>query len=211
MSRFILVRHGQTAWNKEQRFRGLKDVPLSEQGLKEAEMVADALAREKVDRIYASPLSRAVQTLTPLAARLHLSVLPLDNVIDMNFGEWEGLAVEEAKQKYPDLFKLWTDSPEQITFPGGESLAQVQARAMRGVSRLALEFPDCLIAVCSHRVVCKLIMLGLLGVRPDKFWAIRQDTACINRFDYTPPQAVVHTLNETFHLQTLGGTLKQDF
>jgi broad specificity phosphatase PhoE len=211
MSRFILVRHGQTAWNKEQRFRGRKDVPLSEQGLKEAELVADALAADNVAMIYVSPLSRAVQTLTPLAARRGLPVTPLDGVIDMNFGDWEGLAIEEARQKYPDLFKLWTDAPEKITFPNGESLSEVQARAMRSVSRLAVEHPDSVIAVCTHRVVCKLIMLGLLGVKPDKFWAVRQDTACLNRFDYVPPRAIIHSLNDTAHLQALGGTLRQDF
>jgi probable phosphoglycerate mutase len=152
-----------------------------------------------------------MQTLTPLAKRLSKEVVPFDEVIDMNFGEWEGVKVEDAQKQYPELFKLWKDTPDKVTFPKGESLEQVQSRAMRGVSRLAVEYPEANIALCSHRVVCKLIMLGLLGVKPDKFWALRQDTACLNRFDYNPPNTIVHTINETFHLQALGGTLKQDF
>ena len=211
MAKFFLLRHGQTAWNKDQRFRGRKDVPLSDQGKLEAEAVADALADQSVERVYASPLSRSMQTLFPLARRLGQEVIPFDGVIDMNFGEWEGMKVEDAEKEYPELFKLWVGSPERITFPKGESLGEVQARAMRSISRLAVEFPDAAIAVCSHRVVCKLIMLGLLEVKPDKFWALRQDTACINRFDYNPPQAIVHTINQTHHLEKLGGTLKQDF
>jgi len=82
---------------------------------------------------------------------------------------------------------------------------------MRAISRLAVENPESVIAVCTHRVVCKLIMLGLLGVKPDKFWAVRQDTACTNRFDYDPPRAIIHSLNDTSHLQSLGGTPRQDF
>jgi len=211
MAEFFLVRHGQTAWNKDQRFRGRKDVPLSEQGLQEAQLVADALQGENIELICASPLSRSMQTLAPLAQRLGSEVNPFEDVIDMNFGEWEGLSLAEAEKKYPDLFKLWVETPDKLTFPQGESLAQVQARAMRGISRLAVEFPEAVIVVCSHRVVCKLIMLGLLGVKPDRFWAIRQDTACLNRFDYTPPQAVIHIVNDTSHLKALGGTLRQDF
>jgi len=211
MARFILARHGQTAWNTEKRFRGRKDIPLSSAGLKEAKAVADALVEEGIEFIYASPLSRSVQTLTPLAENFGKEVIPFEEVIDMNFGKWEGMSIEEAKKEYPDMFKTWEQAPETVTFPKGESLAQVQARAMRGISKLALEHPDAAIAVCSHRVVCKLIMLGLLGVKPDKFWAIKQDTACLNRFEYNPPDSLVITVNETHHLAKLGGTLRADF
>lgn len=211
MSKFILVRHGQTAWNKEQRFRGRKDVPLSEAGLKEAQAVAGALENASIDLVYASPLSRAMQTLTPLAQNLGKEIEPFEEVIDISFGKWEGMTRDDAKKKYPELYTAWEEAPETVTFPQGESLAEVQARAMRGISRLAVEHPDAAIAVCSHRVVCKLIMLGLLGVKPDRFWAIRQDTACINRFEYTPPNALVITLNETHHLEKLGGSLGDDF
>lgn len=211
MAKFYLLRHGQTAWNKDERFRGRKDIPLSEQGGREAEAVADALEGEGVTRVLASPLKRSVETVTPLAMRLGLEVAPLEEVIDMNFGEWEGMAVKEVGETYPELFETWKHRPAEITFPGGESLAQVQARAMRGISRLAVEFPDEVIAVCSHRVVCKLVMLGLLGVGPDRFWALRQDTACMNVFTYDPPQAIVFRVNDIHHLEKLGGTLKADF
>jgi len=211
MAEFYLVRHGQTAWNKDARFRGRKDVPLSEQGAKEAEAVADALEGAGITGIYASPLSRAVQTLAPLAARLGLEVVPLEEVIDMNFGEWEGMAVADVQKEYPGLFETWKRAPHQVDFPGGERLDLVQARAMRGISRLSLEHPKEPVAVCSHRVVCKLIILGLFGAKADRFWSVRQDTACINLFHYNPPDAVIHKVNDTSHLSALGGTLRQDF
>ncbi len=211
MATIYLLRHGQTSWNKDPRFRGRKDVPLSEEGKREAEAAADFLETAGVTRLYSSPLSRAAGTLAPLAGRLGLEVTPFQDVIDMDFGEWEGLSIGDAEKRYPDLFELWKNQPEKITFPGGESLDVVQARAMRGVSRLAVEFPEETIALCSHRVLCKLIVLGLFGAKPDKFWLVRQDTACINHFTYAPPRAVVYSINQTCHLDKLENRLPADF
>lgn len=211
MAKFILCRHGQTAWNAETRFRGRKDVPLSERGQAEAMAVGEALADAGVTRLFTSPLARAMQTLAPLAARLDREVTPDPDLIDMNFGAIEGMLLSEAEAAHPELMRLWKDTPDRAEFPGGETLGQVQARAMRAVSRLAIEFPDDTIALCSHRVVTKLIMLGLLGVKPDRFWALRQDTACINRFTYQPPAAIIFTVNETFHLDQLTGHIRADF
>ncbi len=211
MTEIYLLRHGQTAWNKDQRFRGRKDVPLSEHGLKEAEAVADVLENEEIDYIYASPLSRSVQTLGPLATRLGKKVELMESVIDMNFGDWEGVSVIDAEKQYPEMFETWKRHPEKVTFPGGESLAQVQERAMLGILGLAKKFPDKKIAICSHRVITKLVLLGLLGAGPEKFWVIFQNAACINRFSYNPPTAIIKGVNETYHLAGLGPKMKTDF
>ena len=211
MTKFFLLRHGQTAWNLDQRFRGRKDVPLSEAGLAEAEAVAGALAAEPIAAVYASPLSRATGTVAPLAGRLGLPVTPLPDVIDMDFGEWEGWSIGEAEERAPELFERWKHTPERVTFPGGESLARVQARAMAGLARLAAEHRDAAVALCSHRVVCKLLLLGLLGLGPERFWVFQQDPACINRFAFDPPRVIIFGLNDTRHLGALGGGPRQDF
>lgn len=105
MARFFLVRHGQTAWNKDQRFRGRKDIGLSDKGREEAGLVADALENEGIEHLYASPLSRSMDTLAPLSERTGKEVVPLEGVIDLNFGEWEGMAPDKVKQEYPDLYQ----------------------------------------------------------------------------------------------------------
>ncbi len=211
MTRFYLARHGQTAWNKEERFRGRKDVPLSDRGREEAGALAEALSKEKIDHLFSGPLDRCKQTFAPLSEALGLEVKALPDVIDMDFGEWEGLKIDEAREKYPDMFEAWRSEPHTVEFPGGESLPKVQARAMRAVSRLAANYPDQAVAVCSHRVVTKLIILGVLGARADRFWVVRQDTACLNVFDYDPPHAVIHSMNDTHHLSVLPGRLNADF
>lgn len=211
MTGFFLLRHAQTPYNKDQRFRGRIDVPLSGTGRQQAGAVSDALADEKISAIYGSPLSRAMETVRPLAERLGLPLLPLPELIDMDFGEWEGWSLDEAAERAPELFEVWKRNPERMTFPGGESLAQVQQRAMAGLARLVETHRDGAVAICTHRVVCKLILLGLLGLGPEKFWVIQQDTAGINRFFYDPPRAIIRTINETQHLNALGGALRQDF
>ena len=211
MTNFYLLRHGQTAWNKDQRFRGRKDIPLSGHGKEEAKAVAAALENEGIEHIYASPLSRSVQTLEPLANRLGKKVELMESVIDMNFGDWEGVSVADAEKQYPEMFNTWKKQPEKVTFPGGEALLEVQKRAMSGIVKLAKKYPDKKIAICSHRVVTKLVLLGLLGTGPEKFWVIFQNAACINRFSYNPPNAIIRGVNETHHLKGLGPEMKNDF
>lgn len=211
MTKIFLLRHGQTPWNRDPRFRGRKDVPLSDEGRREAGAVADALAGESIAAVYASPLSRATETVRPLAERLGQPVRPLPELIDMDFGEWEGWSIGEAAERAPELFAAWKATPERVTFPGGESLAAVQARTMTGLDRLAAEHRDATVAVCTHRVVGKLALLGLLGLGPERFWVFQQDPACINRFLYDPPRAIIHAVNETRHLDALGDRPRQDF
>ena len=85
-----LVRHGQTAWNKEEIFRGRSDIPLNETGLKEAELAGEYLKKKEIHAIYSSPLSRAFQTAQKIGRLHNLEVRPLNGMIDMSFGGWEG-------------------------------------------------------------------------------------------------------------------------
>ena len=93
MAFVYLVRHGQTAWNKSEIFRGRADVPLNERGLKEAELAAEYFRGRKVDAIYSSPISRAVQTAEKIAGVLGLKVRMHSGITDMSFGDWEGRPV----------------------------------------------------------------------------------------------------------------------
>ncbi len=91
MTRFILVRHGQTEWNRVERFRGRADLALNETGIRQAEAVAERLSRWQVATVYTSPLQRASVTAQTLASHLGLAVQPLDALIDIDFGRWQGL------------------------------------------------------------------------------------------------------------------------
>ena len=123
MTCIVLIRHGQTAWNREARFRGQSDVPLEEAGLRQAEATGQYVAtRWPVVAVYASPLSRTMRTAEAIAEPQGLAAEPLESLRDIDFGEFQGLLGTEAEQRYPDIYRAWLEAPHTVRFPGGESL-----------------------------------------------------------------------------------------
>lgn len=198
-----LVRHGQTAWNKEEIFRGRADVPLNETGLKEAELAAEYFRGLQIDAIYSSPLSRAYQTAERIARVCSLEVQRLDGLTDMSFGSWEGRTLEEVKREHETLYRLWRESPHLVHFPGGESLDLVRNRSMAAVETLIRLHPDKTLILVSHRVVNKVLICAALGLDNSHFWQIGQDTTAINLLRYKEGRFVLALMNETCHLKPL--------
>lgn len=201
MARFILIRHGQTEWNQKERFRGWVDIDLDETGTRQAEAAAPRIARWEVSAIYASPLRRAMATAEIIAQPLGIPVTPLEGIIDMNFGVWQGLSIDEVKRNYPALFKLWRYSPETLEIPEGDSLEDVRKRAAAAIDDLSARHKDATVVLVTHRVVCKVLLCHLLGLDNSHFWQIEQDTAAINLFEINEGKATVTLLNDTCHLR----------
>ncbi|MBW2305711.1 MAG: histidine phosphatase family protein [Deltaproteobacteria bacterium] len=203
MTDFYLIRHGQTAWNRDRVFRGRIDVPLDDTGRREAEAVAQWLADVELNHIYSSPLSRAAETATILARNRGITVRKLEGLQDIEYGKWQGLPEIDVRRSYPALIREWETSPHQMTFPEGESLASVRARSLDCIHQLTLHHPGETLALVSHRVVLKVLCLALLGLPDSQFWHIQQDTCCINRFRMDGRSATVLLLNDTCHLKGL--------
>jgi len=202
----ILIRHGQTRWNKEEVFRGRADIPLDETGLAQAEATARALARVEIAAVYSSPLARAHETARIIAGPHGLDVQLVDGFTDIDCGAWEGLPVQEARSRYPRMFEAWQKAPHTVTFPGGESLDIVSARAWTALEQIAADRAnDEAVVVVSHRVVNKLILLKALGLASSAFWKIRQDTCCLNIIEHGPGGYVLRLLNDRCHL--VGGPI----
>ncbi|MGE5571985.1 MAG: histidine phosphatase family protein [Bacillota bacterium] len=200
--KIILIRHGQTRWNKEEVFRGRADIPLDETGMAQAEAVAAALAQMKISAVYSSPLARAAETARIVARPQGLPVQLVDDLADIDCGGWEGVPVYEARSRYPEMFEAWQEAPHTVTFPGGESLDQVANRAVAAVDRIVASHAaeGETVAVVSHRVVNKLLLLRILGLGSPAFWRIRQDTCCVNIIEHGPGGYVLHLLNDRCHL-----------
>ncbi len=211
MTRIFLVRHGQTAWNVGEIFRGRADVPLDETGLKEADLAGEALKDETIHAIYSSPLKRSVQTAEGIAKYQNLPVQTLEAIIDISYGEWEGKENAEVKQKYPDLYKLWLTEPHKVRFPGGETLDEVRTRTMSAIEKLVKKHQDESIVLVAHRVPNKVISCAVLGLDNSHFWRIKQDTASTNLFIYDNDQWIIAYLNNTFYLKVLGKPALSDF
>jgi broad specificity phosphatase PhoE len=211
MVTIILARHGETDWNTGEIFRGRADVPLNATGLRQAELLAEYLSGEKIDIIYSSPLQRAVKTAEAITACHGLDVNTVENINDIDYGEWQGLSLDKVKERYPELYQDWLDTPEQVRFPGGESLAEVRGRAMPFVEDAVMRCGEGKIMVVSHRVVHKVLIGALLGLDNASFWNFRLDTGGITRFEFNDDRAVLVSHNDTSYLQPVRRTSPADF
>jgi broad specificity phosphatase PhoE len=211
MTKVYVVRHGQTAWNLEEVFRGRADIPLDETGKKEVHLAGEALKDETLHAVYSSPLSRSMETAENIAKFHSLSVVPLEAIIDISYGEWEGVSLEKVEKNYPDLYALWLNEPHKVRFPKGETLEEVRLRTMNAIEDLLQKHQQENIVLVAHRVPNKVICCALLGLDNHHFWRIQQDTASTNLFVFKNDQWIVSFLNDTSYLKVLGKPALSDF
>jgi len=202
MTRIILVRHGETEWNREERFRGRADIPLNAKGVAQAEATASRIAEEwRPVAISCSPLCRAVRTADTIAKHFGFAAELHPGLVDIHYGEWQGLTTAEARERWPDMLRAWYEAPHTARIPGGESLDQVRSRGMATVRALAALHEGGTLVLVGHTVINRLILLGVLGLGNDRFWHLRQDTCSINVFDADEGDFTLVSLNDTCHLK----------
>jgi broad specificity phosphatase PhoE len=200
-TRMLLVRHGQTVWNAEGRFRGQVDVPLDETGLWQAGVTGEYVAgRWPLSAVYASPLKRALQTADSVASAQGLAVQPLDGLLDLDFGEWGGVRVTDVRARWPDLLRAWHEAPGTLQFPGGESLDDVRQRGMAALQDLAVRHADQTVALVAHTVVNRVLLCAALDLGNEYFWRMGQDTCAVNLIEWNGKTYQLHLLNDTSHL-----------
>jgi alpha-ribazole phosphatase len=168
---FYLVRHGVTRWNQEQRYVGFLDVPLSPEGKMQARQCAQALARFPVTAIYASDRRRALQSAAFLAELSGLSVCVSPLLRELHFGEWEGLAFEEVRQRDPERLQRWLRDPYCVAPPGGETLKNLFCRVKRFVGEVAGQEGTTVIFSHSGFIRTALCLAeGIQGYNRQRFW-----------------------------------------
>ena len=207
----ILARHGQTAWNREERFRGHTDLPLDETGRRQAEALADCVtpvgahssAPYQPAAVYTSPLQRATATAAPTAARLNLETQLTPGLLDIDFGRFSGLSPREAEAAYPQVQRAWMEAPHTVCFPGGESLSDVRARAAGFLWEAVSRHGDQQVLMVSHLVVCRTLFCYLLGLPESHYWRFQLDTASVSVFAITGGVATLLLANDTSHLRNL--------
>jgi broad specificity phosphatase PhoE len=210
MTKLILVRHGETAWNVEKIFRGRTDVNLDEVGIKQAGLLGKYLSNWELEAIYSSPLKRALDTANTIARYQKVSVQIAEGLIDFDYGEWQSLPEQEVKRLYPALLDEWHNNPHKVRMPGGESLEDVRRRATEVVNDVLSKYQDSVLLV-SHRVVIKVLICSLLGLDNSHFWNINQDIGGITIFNYVDGRFVLTRHNDTSHLRELQKSVLDDF
>jgi broad specificity phosphatase PhoE len=208
--RLVLVRHGETAWNKDEVFRGRFDVELNERGLEQARLTARALGALELAAVYSSPLSRAYETARQIAGLHGLPVAIEPALTDIDYGIWQGLSHQQVKDQYPDVYRLWVSAPHKVRFEEGESLDDVKTRVLKAFEWISRRHRGQSVAVVSHRVVNKVLLCALLGLDNSHFWSLRQDTCAVNVAEADDQQGyIVRLLNDTSHIQPLAELLSR--
>jgi probable phosphoglycerate mutase len=158
----LLARHGETDWNRERRFQGHADPPLNEHGREQARVLATQLGSERLDAIYASPLLRARETAEIVAARLRLSVEPVDGLREVDLGSWSGLTRTEVERLFPDGYRRWLDYGPG--WEGGETYEQMGERVLATLAKLAHRHPGGRVLAVTHAGPVRAAAASSLGV-----------------------------------------------
>jgi probable phosphoglycerate mutase len=206
--RMLLVRHGETEWNRQKRFQGQIDVPLNDNGRAQGEKVADFLKPIQIDAAYTSSMARPRET-AELILRHHpgIELVSVDALQEIGHGEWEGKFESEIEVGYPGMLQQWQDAPETVQMPAGENLQQVWERAIRAWNEIVAAHSDSdtpkTVMVVAHDAINKAILCHVAGLGPDSFWRFKQGNGAVSVIDY--PQGVesspvLSAANITVHL-----------
>lgn len=198
MKTIYLIRHGETRANRDGIFRGRGEVPLSEAGLRQAGELRARFAGLAVRRVLSSPLQRARQTAEACFPGRAVEAQEWINNLDL--GRWAGRRKKEIAAEEPEPWRRWLEEPENMTFPGGESLAAVRERA-RAFNRLLAAAVEEPLAVVSHRSVLKALLAEALGLGERWFWKFHLDNASVTVLLHDETRGfVLAKLNDTAHL-----------
>ena len=203
--RIILVRHGETDWNKQGRFQGQIDIPLNQNGKAQALAASEFLKTISIQKAFSSSLSRPRET-AQIILKEHpgIDISLKDNLKEIGHGKWEGKLESEIKSDWPDLLEEWKTLPEKVQMPDGENIKEVSTRSITGWIEICKDLKnDETALVVAHDAVNKTILCHLLGLTPSEIWMIKQGNGGITIIDLSekedqPDQ--ITCLNITSHL-----------
>jgi broad specificity phosphatase PhoE len=196
-----LVRHGETDSNRNSLALGRADIPLNQRGLEQARLLGEALANEPISAVYSSPLMRAQQTASAVAARRSLGVQVKPGFIEMDIGEADGLTFPEVRRRFPGLLETWvTDAGPDHPMPGGERLTDVQKRGWECIQSLARVHPDDTVCAVTHNFVILTALATVLGIELSSFRRLRHGVAAISVIEIGPTRVRLRRMNDACHL-----------
>jgi len=180
----LLVRHGETPWNREGRYQGRTDIPLSETGQAQVATLGKRLAHVPIKIAYASPLSRAKNTAEAILAGRNACPLWLDaGLLEISHGEWEGKLASDVELSHAEMFGVWKTAPGRNSpaGPKAETLGDVETRAWSVLEKACAELgPDDTALIAAHDAVNRVLLCRVLGIPLERVWSFRQAPASLN-------------------------------
>ncbi|BHH83192.1 histidine phosphatase family protein [Desulforhopalus sp. 52FAK] len=203
--RIILVRHGETEWNRLHRFQGRTDIPLNSKGVAQARAAGLALQHEQITAIVSSPLQRAFDTALQIATFHKVpTVIKNAGFIEMDLGEFEGMEAKKWVKEHSEFRLRWEASPGGLSMPGGESLKKVQERVVDTLESICASLSSgSTLVICTHNFVIGSLLCFASKISLDDFRQLKQDTAAINIIYKSGSEFTVETVNDCGHLQEL--------
>jgi broad specificity phosphatase PhoE len=200
MTCILLVRHGHVEGMSPERFRGRRDIDLSDQGARQAQATARRIANEwHPVTIYTSPLRRCLQTAAAIGTVCGLGAMILDDLNDLHYGEWEWHTHEEVRTRWPELFECWFAAPQLVRFPHGESLQDLVARMANVVRFVRERHADQTVVVVGHSSGNRALLLQMLEQPLSAYWRLAQDPCSVNVIELLTHAATVRRFNEIYY------------
>ncbi|CAN5883789.1 histidine phosphatase family protein [soil metagenome] len=205
-TRLFLIRHGATVLTAEDRFAGSINVELSDEGREQARRLGLRLSDDDISAVYASPLSRTMETARFIAEPLGLEVNPRDGLREISHGHWETMTRAEVDIAYPDEAAAWEEDPYTFAPKDGESGLAVTARALPVLMDIVRDHPGQNVVVVSHKATIRLLLSSLLGFDPRRYRDnLDQSPAALNIVDFkSPVRARLALFNDTSHYDQTG-------
>lgn len=207
MARFFLVRHGETLWNREAKYQGQSDVPLTDAGRNQAKKLSQRLKDMHIDVVYASDLERTIETANIIAEPHGLEVIPASRMREIHFGIWEGYTYEEIIAEWPAEFEKWKGDSFNISPPKGETFLQLCDRVSTFLKEAAVKHPNDNILIVSHAGPVRAILLILLNLKYELFWKFKISNTSLTEIVYDglkdlgESDAFIGRVNDTSHLE----------
>ncbi|MDV3350475.1 histidine phosphatase family protein [Leptothoe sp. ISB3NOV94-8A] len=206
--RLLLVRHGETEWNRESRFQGQIDIPLNDNGRAQADQAREFLADVPIDGAISSSMMRPKET-AKIILQKHpdVSLAVTEGLWEISHGQWEGKFEHEIEAGFPGMLEAWQTKPETVQMPGGENLQDVWDRAVKAWNEIVAQYsqqeaPQTVLVV-AHDAINKAILCYVTGLGPETFWQFKQGNGAVSVIDYPDgvgSKPMLSAANITVHL-----------
>lgn len=195
-TRLILIRHGQTAWNRKGKYAGFTDVGLNETGRRQARKLRKRFKEEEIHRVFSSDRRRAIETAAIVFKGRRVETEAV--LREIHFGRFEGFTHREILKKYPVVYSRWLRDPFSVKVPGGESLTVFRRRVLGGVKKIISRYPGKTIALVSHGGVISALMMHVLKTK--NFWRCIPDSASVSVIEFENGKTGIKVFNDVSHL-----------
>ena len=175
MVRIILIRPGSCDFDEQRRIQGTLDVPLNQQGDAEVVALIEQLRGYEIEALYYSDCQTAQQTADAIAEALAVKARKLDNMHNLDHGLWQGMRIDELKQKHPRLYKLWQETPESVCPPSGETIQAAQQRAQNALKRIIRKHKRGTIGMVLPEPLGRLVRSQLNHTKLGDLWTAPED------------------------------------